>query len=297
MTTSSVELRSLQKAFPGFTLGPVSVTFAPGRVYGLLGPNGAGKTTLLDVVAFQTRATSGDVSYGGKRIVWGDARWKEHVAYVREVPAFYGELTVAQTLRLASRLYGRWDEELAVRMKGRLGLRDDQRVRTLSKGTRVKLGIVAALAQRAELVMLDEPTAGVDPTAREELQEILDELRHQRPELTIVLSSHIFEDLETSADEILILRNGHIVFQASRERLETMSLYRIPADLQPDVRYPEDDVLLAWVSNKDAWIMTRSESSAGLRIRATPGCVDESSGSLLAAAYRGTGHLARQGQK
>lgn len=286
-----LELRNVGKRYAGFELGPLNLSFAPGRVHGLLGPNGAGKTTLLSVVTLQAKATSGTMLHDGEPVTWGDARWKERVAYVRETPSFYSELTVTETMRFASRLYGRWDAAVASQMIARLGLPAGQRVGTLSKGTRVKLGIAAALAQRAELLILDEPTAGVDPTAREELYAILRDLRADRPELSIILSSHIFEDLEASADDLLILRHGHVVFQSTQEKLRGMSLYRLPSDL--DVSYP-DDVPLAWTSNGQKWVMTEAASATGHRLRATPGCVEESRGSVLAAVYRGTGQLARQ---
>lgn len=219
MTQPYLELLSLTKAFPDFVLGPLSIALHRGRVHGVLGPNGAGKTTLLNLITLQGRAASGEMRHEGVPVRWGDARWKGKVAYVRESPSFYDELTVAETLRLASRLYDNWDVSLAAHMGMRLGLRGRQRVRTLSKGTRVKLGLVAALASRAELLVLDEPTAGVDPTSRGEFHDVLRQLRRERPELCVLLSSHIFEDLEESADEVLILRDGQIAFQASREQL------------------------------------------------------------------------------
>lgn len=219
MTPAYLELLSLTKAYPTFVLGPLSISFRPGHVHGVLGPNGAGKTTLLNLVALQCRATAGEMRHGGVPVRWGDACWKGKVAYVRESPSFYDELTVGETLRLASRLYDDWDRGLAAHMSMRLGLRDAQRVRTLSKGTRVKLGLVAALASRAELLVLDEPTAGVDPTSRQELHEVLRRLRRDRPELCVLLSSHIFEDIEELADEVLILREGQIVFQALRDQI------------------------------------------------------------------------------
>ena len=224
MNATGLVLRNVQKRFPGFELGPLSLTFARGHVYGLLGPNGAGKTTLLNLITLQAQASSGEMSFGDVPIRWGDAWWKERFAYVRESPSFYAELTVGETMRLAARLYGRWDADLASRMTARLGLEKDRSVRTLSKGTRIKLGIASALAHRAEVLILDEPTAGVDPSAREELHEILTELRQERADLCVVLSSHIFEDLEALADEVLILRDGKVVAQPGQDELRSGAL-------------------------------------------------------------------------
>ncbi|MDQ3170618.1 MAG: ABC transporter ATP-binding protein [Acidobacteriota bacterium] len=294
MTTVQLEVRNLRKAYQGFELGPLSETFTPGCIHGLLGPNGAGKTTLLNVLTLQTRATSGDIYYGGSPVRWGDASWKRRFAYVRETPSFYAELTVAETLRLAGRLYGRWDAALAVRMTARLGLKESQRVGTLSKGTRVKLGIVTALAQNAELLVLDEPTAGVDPSGREELQDILRDLKTQRPGLCVLLSSHIFEDIEAAADDVRILREGQIVFRASRAILAGMALFRTP---QPAEMPVSESVRLAWTSEGQGWLLVNRDSACAARLRATPGCVEEPPAGMLAAVFRGTGKIAVQAVK
>jgi ABC-type multidrug transport system ATPase subunit len=235
----------------------------------------------------QARPSGGTIAWRGQVVRWGETGWKSRIAYVRESPSFYDELTVGQTLTLSSRLYGRWDAALAAHMAGRLGLQSDRRVATLSKGTRVKLGIVAALGHRADLLVLDEPTAGVDPSAREELHHLLADLRRERPELCVLLSSHIFEDLEASADDVLILRDGKVVFQVTREQLQTLSLYRVPSS----VDIPEsDDVALTWIADDMKWTITEPGSATGLRLRGMPGCVDEGSHKLLQAIYRGTGH-------
>lgn len=286
-----LELRGITKSFPGFVLGPLSTKLMAGRILGVLGPNGAGKTTLLNLITLQTKSSSGELLHGGRRVAWGDARWKARFAYVREVPSFYSELTVAETLRLSARLYGQWDSDLASRMTQRLGLNARQQVSTLSKGTRVKLGIVSALAHRADVLILDEPTAGVDPTAREELHAILVELRRDRPELCVVLSSHIFEDLENSADDVIILRDGRIVFESSRECLRTMSLYRLPEAIGTPTF---DEAPLTWLADGHRWVMTSPDSATGLRLRAVPGCVLEASERLLPSLYRGTSYLAEQ---
>ena len=144
-----LELSDIRRRFPGFELGPLSLQLRPGRVYGLLGPNGAGKTTLLDIAALQLKPTGGTLLSGGEPVPWGSLSWKTRLSYVREVVPFYGELTVAETLRLASRLYDDWDEEQAARLVDTLGLPLDKRVELLSKGTKVKLGIASALAHRA----------------------------------------------------------------------------------------------------------------------------------------------------
>ena len=285
--TDVLELRDLCRVFPGFTLGPLSCEFRPGQVYGLLGPNGAGKTTLLELIALQLRATTGTLSYGGRPIRWGDSAWKARFSYIREVPSFYAELTVAQTLELAGQLYNCWDHLLADTLVGTFQLRPHQLVGQLSKGTRVKLGIVTALAHRAEVLLLDEPTAGLDPTARADLQDAVRTLIREHPSLCVLLSSHNFEDIDEAATEVLILRRGHLVFHAGADTLHNSTLYRSES---PDAGAAPPDLLLRWRRRETEWLLVRRGSPLDTDLRLRPTHVEERPTSLIAAVYHGTEH-------
>lgn len=192
-----------------------SIRLAPGVANGLLGPNGAGKSTLLNSITLQLKLTAGQMFYNGATVAWGDAAWKLRWSYIRKTPAFYDELTIAQTLRLAVQLCGRWDEEFARILLDRFSLNASNNVGNLSKGSKVKLGIITALAHRTEFLILDEPTSGLDPTARAELQAVLRQLMKEQEGLCLIISSHIFDDIEQVADEVLILRNGQLVVEKS----------------------------------------------------------------------------------
>lgn len=281
-------ITELVREHPAFTLGPLTVTFSAGRQYGLLGPNGAGKTTLMDVITLQTRPTSGRIEAAGKIVGWGDLGWKQRIGYVRETPMFYPELTVLETLRFAGRIYPRWHAARARELAARLELSLDQRVATMSKGTRVKLGLVVSLAHGADTLVLDEPTAGVDPTMRDELHAVLADLRAENPMLCVVLSSHLYEDIER-ADEILILRGGKLSLRTTRKTLERLSLFRAPHDVSlPDLQ----GEAVHFPLQNQMWVVARRESSLARQLRRTPGCREEPQPRVLAALYRATAHLA-----
>ena len=282
-----LELVDIQRRFPAFELGPLSLKLRRGRVYGLLGPNGAGKTTLLDLVALQTRPTAGVLRTDGESLAWGSRAWKARLSYVREVVAFYDELTVAETLRLASRLYDRWDPTLAVRLVDTLELPLDRRVRELSKGTKVKLGIASALAHHADLLLLDEPTAGLDPSARAGVQAIVRALAQDHPQLCVVFSSHIFEDLEETATDLLILRDGRLVFEAPADVLSTSTLYRTEA---ASAVGPSADVLARWKDKGVEWLLVLGGSALDAELQRRADHVEQRPSSPLAALYHGTGH-------
>jgi ABC-2 type transport system ATP-binding protein len=285
VSESGLTLKAVERHFPGFRLGPISVRLAQGAVYGLLGPNGAGKTTLLNSITLQLKLTSGEMFYDGAPIVWGDSAWKLRWSYIRETPAFYDELTVAGTLCLAAHLYEAWDEPLARALFGRFGLDARKKVGTLSKGSKVKLGIVTALAHHAELLVLDEPTSGLDPTARAELQALLRELRKAEPRLCIVLSSHIFDVIEQVADEVLILQNGKLMFQGSLREIAQAALLRLPGAAEIP---SSSDIRLVWRKDGYKWVVVRKGARVEAEPLSIPGCSEEASAPTLSTIYHGT---------
>jgi ABC-2 type transport system ATP-binding protein len=286
MTDTGLSLSLIEKHFAGFRLGPITTTLRPGRAYGLLGPNGAGKTTLLNLIALQLRPSEGTISFNGTHIPWGDVAWKARFSYIRETPVFYDELSVSATVALASELYPNWDAPFATDLVTRFGLDRGKAVGTLSKGNRVKLGLVLALAHRSELLLLDEPTAGLDPTARADLQGILQKLMNDMPRLVLVLSSHIFEDIETVADEIIILRHGDLVFQQEIGTLGTLPVFRLT---DGGNQLKTSDVRLAWRKNGQVWFVPAS--GVPVHGEPSPGWEYVAGGTTVAELYHATEHL------
>lgn len=286
MTSSTLlRLEGLRRSFPAFELGPLSTTFETGHVYGLLGPNGAGKTTLLNLLTLQLKPTSGRLLADGSSLRWDSRDWKRRFSYIQERPAFYDELTVGDTLDLARRLYGQWDTVLAGSLVKRFRLSLTGRVRFLSKGTRVKLGLVTALAHRADLLILDEPTAGLDPTARADLQDTVNELVAEHRSLCVLLSSHIFEDIEQTATDIYILRRGRLAIQTTAERVRGSVVYRC---LRPSNIPASPDVLLRWSRRGTERLAVAAGSALDRALRVRTDHIEEHVGSTVGAVYHGT---------
>lgn len=232
-------------------------------------------------MTLQLRPHSGQMFHNGRPITWGETAWKALLTYIREAPSFYDELTVSQTLHLARSLYDTWDPSLADDLLRRFRLEGSARVKTLSKGTKVKLGITAGLAHRADFLILDEPTAGLDPTTRSDLQQLLRELVTSHG-FALLISSHIFEDLEEVADEVFIMRRGQIAFHSALQTLGEMALCRLP-DTSPFV--PSSDMLLFWKKNGYNWVIVPKTSKTRCELLANQECMEEPSPRMLAAVY------------
>lgn len=204
----ALELFELAKSYREFRLGPISVNLPAGRAYGILGPNGAGKTTLLSCIAAHLHHL-GRAVWSGDVITDSQWRMREAIAYVYETPILYGDLTVSRTLHFCSTVYRRWDAAVATEWMARMNLDGRKYVKELSKGMRIKLALLVGISHRAELLLLDEPTAGLDPESRRDLQIHLKALCRD-PAICLIISSHLFEDIEAIADEVIILRNGAV---------------------------------------------------------------------------------------
>lgn len=221
----------LERRYPKFQLGPVSFRVPPGKALGLLGSNGAGKTTLLAGVAGQARLQAGSVSWNGRPIVRGEWRYRHQVGYVRDVPTFYGELTVRQTMAFVEKLHPGWKVERAAELVDIFDLDPGKRIQTLSRGMRAKLGLLLAACHDVRLLLLDEVTAGVDADTRDEMQQFLRRLATEG--VALVVSSHIFEDIERVSDDVLILRRGVPVFSGRLSEIQHLTVAVLPSPVPP----------------------------------------------------------------
>ncbi len=180
-----------------------------GRICALVGPNGAGKSTLLRLAAGLLRPTSGAVTVLGRT----PAQARERVAYVAQSKPLHPHLSVADTLRygaVLNRAAGRWDQQAAERIAyGDEGLDPAAKIRTLSGGQRTRVALALAFGKRAELMLLDEPMADLDPLARRQLTGALMSAATEQG-TTIVMSSHVIAELESSCDFLFLVAGGRL---------------------------------------------------------------------------------------
>ncbi len=213
-----LSVNALDKRFGRLeVLRGVSVDFAPGRVTAVVGPNAAGKSTLLKCILGLVRPDAGEVRFEGRPVA-GRHDYRAAVGYMPQRAAFPENLTGREVLRLVRGLRPgapEPDDELLHRFQ--LGPQLDKPVRTLSGGTRQKLNAVVALRFQPRLVILDEPTAGLDPLASSILKEEVAVLRERGA--TVLLTSHVMSETEELADMVVFMVDGEAHFQGTMESL------------------------------------------------------------------------------
>jgi ABC-2 type transport system ATP-binding protein len=205
-----VRTEQLTKRYgPTVALDGLDLDIEQGQVLGYLGPNGAGKSTTINLLLGLIRPTSGSASIFGMD-PWRDAaRVHERLAYVPSEANLWPQLTGAETLRFLGDLHGSVDEAYRDELVERFALDADKKVRAYSHGNRQKVLLVAALASRADLLMLDEPTTGLDPLMEQVFRDCVREAASRGQ--TVLLSSHILSEVEAVCDRVTMLRAGTII--------------------------------------------------------------------------------------
>jgi len=213
-----LELRHVTKAYEGFTLEDVSFTLPRGYIMGLVGPNGAGKTTLIRAILDLVRLDAGEIRVGGRDHRRDGVDIRSRIGFVHENPRFYDVFTVAGAAAAVAPFYPAWDRAEFGRLAAEFGLPLRQRLRSLSRGQRTRFALAVALAHRAELLLLDEPSSGLDPVFRREL---LDRLAGiiEGGETSVLFSTHITADLDRVADYVTFVQGGRLVFSAEQEEI------------------------------------------------------------------------------
>jgi ABC-2 type transport system ATP-binding protein len=217
------ELLRIERLSKSFGRHPVLLDFdlaiESGRVYGLLGRNGQGKTTLARILMGVIPADTGGIYYRGCKIAFRDSAYKREFGYVPEDPFFYEEMTVQGILDFNARFYPRWDRKKAAADLERFALDPKARVRTLSRGMKLKLELAMALAASPEFLILDDPTSGLDvPTRRDFLRDIIRELAASGT--TILFATHMVHELERIVERLLILHGGRLVLDEDFDKVK-----------------------------------------------------------------------------
>lgn len=218
---NAIETRGLTyRAGKSFELKEVALNVPAGSVYGFLGPNGSGKTTTIRLLMAMAKPIRGEIRLLGHEIPRDVATALSRIGYVPERPHLYSAFTIAEAIRYHASFYASWDAEWAHRLQREFDLPDDRRIGRLSKGETGKLMILLALAQRPELLILDEPTDGLDPMVRRDaMTAVLDYVAQTGA--TVFISSHLVHELERMCDWVGVLDHGRLVVELPMEAFKS----------------------------------------------------------------------------
>ena len=247
------ELAGVDKAYRFFRLRDVTLRLAEGQIMGFVGPNGAGKSTTLRILMGFIRPDRGDVRVFGHDMTRDQEAAKRAMGYVSEDMQLYPHATLGWHMQFVAALDPAWDADYARQLLRRFDLRSEQPIRGLSHGERVKATVLLALARRPRLLVLDEPTTGLDPVGRHELlSELMDVLADERR--AILFSSHNTQDVEQISDYITFIDRGRIIDANDKE------------------------------SFLERWLRIHVDLPAGGALPALPGVIDTQTSGRLAVA-------------
>jgi ABC-2 type transport system ATP-binding protein len=268
-----IEIKNISRTFGEFkALNDVSLDIEKGTIFGLLGPNGAGKSTLINVLSCQMRPTAGSAFISGLDVVSDKKDVLSIIGVVPQENSFYDELTVTENLRYFGSLYGvavidikkrshRILEMLQLREKG------SSRASTLSGGMKTRLNIACALIHKPEVLILDEPSVGLDPVSRRALWDTIREVN--REGTTILITTHYMEEADLLCSRILIMHRGNIIVEGEPEKLKGLIGERViqitstPGSYQSILDRPDfpDSVSSMAINEKGLKITLKDEQS------------------------------------
>jgi ABC-2 type transport system ATP-binding protein len=203
-------------------LEDLSFAIEPGRVYGLLGRNGEGKTTLARILMGIIPVDRGAIRFKGNDLAFSAAAYKREIGYVPEDPFFYGWMKVDDLLRFNASFYPRWDETRIRTLIENLDLDPNARIRTLSRGQKLKLGFAAAVGAAPDLLILDDPTSGLDvPTRHDFLRSVIRDLAERGT--AVLFATHMVHELERVADHLFILHGGRVILDRRFEDVKALT--------------------------------------------------------------------------
>lgn len=213
-----LEVQELTRSYDKFTLDHVTFSVPGGTIMGLIGENGAGKSTTIRAILGLIHRDAGEVRFCGEPLTTDSKTLKEDIGVVFDNIAFYPELTVEMAGNICRKSYARWDDTYYQELLQQFALEPKKKIKDLSRGMKMKLSLAIAFAHHPKLLLLDEPTGGLDPVVRDDLLELfLDFVQDE--EHAILLSSHITSDLEKAADYVTFLHEGKVLFSKSKDEL------------------------------------------------------------------------------
>ena len=207
----NVEINRICKSFKDFNLEMTQMNFNKGDIIGVIGPNGAGKSTFMSILYDLVKAEVAEFRILGSNYKSDRETLLNKVGYVTDKTSLFENKSIKWNQKFFSSFYSSWDSELFYSLLSKFGLDEDKSIDELSKGMRIKLHIIFALSQQPHVLLLDEPTSGIDPLDRTEISKLLVQFIEEDKSRTVIISSHISEDFDQVANVLLFMNEGKVL--------------------------------------------------------------------------------------
>ncbi|MGO5065831.1 MULTISPECIES: ABC transporter ATP-binding protein [unclassified Clostridium] len=219
-----LEVKNLRKDYKNFSLENINFSLDRGYIMGFIGPNGAGKSTTIKLIMNLIKKDAGDIKIFGRDNIKYETEVKEKIGFVYDENYFYDHVNIETMKKIIAPFYKEWSDKTFNKYLKTFDLDPKKKIKNLSKGMKMKFSLALALSHNADLIIMDEPTAGLDPVFRREILDILYDLI-QDENKSIFFSTHITTDLEKIADYITFINKGKIIF--SEDKNEIMEKYSL----------------------------------------------------------------------
>ena len=230
-----LQIQDVQKSYPGFGL-KVNMQVKKGRITGLIGANGAGKSTLFKAILSLIHLDGGRILFDGKDISSLSVAERQKIGVVLTGTGFSSYLKVGDVRAILKAMFSDFDEARFVEKCRSFGLKDEKKIKDLSTGLKARLQVISALCHKAQFLLLDEPTAGLDVIARDEVYNLIREFMEEEENRAVLISSHISSDLELLCDEIYMIDKGELILYEEVDRLfSDYAILKIPKEGYPSL--------------------------------------------------------------
>lgn len=214
----TLEVKNLKKEYKDFSLENINFQLDRGYIMGFIGPNGAGKSTTIKLIMNLIKKDAGDIKIFGMDNIKHEKEVKERIGFVYDENYFYDHVNIETMKKIIAPFYKSWDDKAFNKYLKSFDLDPKKKIKNLSKGMKMKFSLALALSHNAELIIMDEPTAGLDPVFRREILNILYDLI-QDENKSVFFSTHITTDLEKIADYITFINKGKMVFSENKDEI------------------------------------------------------------------------------
>lgn len=243
---NSIVWNKAEKQFDTFHLQPITMALEQGSIMGLIGENGSGKTTLIKLVLNLIALTAGEIKVLGMDSIKQEQDIKQKIGFVPDENMFYEMFTAKEVNKVISKLYQDWQSTTYFDYLDKFEIPTNKKIKSFSMGMKKKLAIACAFSHKAEILLLDEPMNGLDPVARAEIRDILQEFVETESH-SVLLSTHITEDLEKISDYVTLIEKGNLLFSKNREEL--LEKYGIASFSKNDLKEISKNDYLSVIEN------------------------------------------------